>query len=384
MTISRGAPTEHPPPALRIGVVGASRTRGWASMAHLPALAALPGLTTSAVASTRIDGAREVAEQFGVPHAFGDPADLIACDEVDAVAITVKAPDHDALVRQAIAAGKHVFCEWPLGVDAAEADALAELAAASGLVHVVGLQGYHSPGAVFVRDLIDRGTIGEVMGVSAVVLTPHLYGPQSTGPMSYMLDPANGVTLITVPTAHLLAALARCVGDLADVDATLTVRHPKVTLTDTGEQVANSTPNELGIVGRLRSGALATLALHGGAPSGARRLSMQIVGTAGALLIGIDQLGAAVNVGDWTVTLAKPDGTSWQLEVPPPPDLPPGLPVPARNVAIMYAELARAVATGISPHLDFATAARYHHAVEAVGRAAASGRREQVDPYSEF
>jgi predicted dehydrogenase len=363
---------------LRVGVVGASRTRGWASMAHLPALAALPGLTTTAVASTRIEGAREVAEHFGVPHAFGDPGELIVHPEVDAVAITVKAPDHDVLVRQAIAAGKHVFCEWPLGVDAAEADALAALAAGTGRAHVVGLQGWYSPGAVFVHDLIERGVIGEVMGVSAVVLTPGLYGAETTSPMAYTLDPANGVTLITVATAHLLASLARCVGDLAEVDAALTVRHPKVTLADTGEQLANATPNEVGIVGRLRGGALATLAVHGGTPPGAPRLSMQVLGTGGALLVGIDEHGASVNVGEWAVTLVKADGSSWKLEVP-------GhsrLPAPARNIALQYADFARAIATDTAPALDFATAARYHHAVAVIAESAETGRRLPVPTYA--
>jgi predicted dehydrogenase len=367
---------------LRVGVVGASRTRGWASVAHLPALAALPGLTTSAVASTRIDGAREVAEQFGVPHAFGDPAELIACADVDAVAITVKAPDHAVLVRESLAAGKHVFCEWPLGVDAAEADALAELAASSGLVHLIGLQGYHSPGAAFVGELVARGAVGEVMGVSVLLLTPGLYGPRVSSPMAYTLDPANGVTLFTVPTAHLLAALSRCVGDLADVDASCTVRHPKVTLADTGEQLANATPNEVAIAGRLGSGALATIALHGGAPAGAPRLTMQVVGTAGVLLVGIEDVTSSVNVGAWTVTLVPPDGPPRLLEVPQHPDVPAGLPAPARNIAIMYAELARAVETGVAPHLDFATAARFQHAVAAIARSAETGHREELAPYS--
>lgn len=381
MGVSTATPPTRSP--LRVGIVGASPKRGWAAAAHLPALAALPGLTCAAVSSTRLEGAREVAQRWGVPHAFGSAAELITCDDVEAVAITVKAPDHGVLVRASIEAGKHVFCEWPLGVDSVEGDALAALAVESGVVHLVGLQAYHGPGAVFVRQLIDRGTIGELMGVSMAVLTPGMYGAHTTSAMNYTLDPINGVTLITVPTAHALAGLSRAVGDLAEVDASLTVRHQKVTLTDTGEQVANSTPNEVAVVGRLHNGALATLSVHGGTPPGVPRLSMRVIGTAGALLIGIDEAGASVNVGDWTVALAKPDGTTEAQSVPPHPALPSSVSGPAKNVAIMYHEFARAVVDGVPVEPDFTMAARFHRVVESIATAAETGIRQQVPRYAQ-
>ena len=77
--------------------------------------------------------------------------------DVDLVAVTVKVPSHAAVVRAALAAGKHVLSEWPLGVDLAEASALADLARSAGTVHAVGLQGLHSTGARFVADLIADG-----------------------------------------------------------------------------------------------------------------------------------------------------------------------------------------------------------------------------------
>ena len=102
---------------LRVGVVGATLARGWATAAHLPALTALPEFTVTAVPTTKAETARATAEAFGVPLAFEDDARLIASPEVDVVAVTVKVTGHDALVRAALAAGKHVFCEWPLGTD---------------------------------------------------------------------------------------------------------------------------------------------------------------------------------------------------------------------------------------------------------------------------
>jgi predicted dehydrogenase len=60
----------------------------------------------TAVSTTRLATARATAEAFGVPLAFADDSELVAHPEVDAVAITVKVPEHDRLIRAALAAGK--------------------------------------------------------------------------------------------------------------------------------------------------------------------------------------------------------------------------------------------------------------------------------------
>jgi predicted dehydrogenase len=74
---------------IRIGVIGASPSRGWGTAAHLPALQALEEFDVTAVATTRLSTARATAEAFGVPLAFADDAELVSRPEVDAVAITV-------------------------------------------------------------------------------------------------------------------------------------------------------------------------------------------------------------------------------------------------------------------------------------------------------
>jgi len=98
-------------PPIRIGIIGATPARGWGTAAHLPALAALEEFEVTAVSTTRLTTARATAEVFAVPLAFADDDELVSHPDVDAVAITVKVPEHDRLVRAALAAGKHVFSE---------------------------------------------------------------------------------------------------------------------------------------------------------------------------------------------------------------------------------------------------------------------------------
>src|SRR6201996_5114816 len=118
-------------------VPGAAPGRGWGTAAHLPALRALGEFEVTAVATTRLSTAQATAKAFGIPLAFADDAALVTSPEVDAVAITVKVPEHGQLVRAALAAGKHVFCEWPLGVGLDQAAGLAELARTSGVRRIV-------------------------------------------------------------------------------------------------------------------------------------------------------------------------------------------------------------------------------------------------------
>jgi predicted dehydrogenase len=100
---------------IRVGIVGASPSRGFASIAHIPALQALPDFEITAVCTTRQDSAEVAARHYGVPLAFCDAKKLAQDPNVDLVTVSVKVPDHYLPVMAAIEAGKHVYCEWPLG-----------------------------------------------------------------------------------------------------------------------------------------------------------------------------------------------------------------------------------------------------------------------------
>jgi predicted dehydrogenase/acetyltransferase-like isoleucine patch superfamily enzyme len=88
--------------------------------------------------------------------------ELLADPGIDAVAIAAPAESHAALARRALAAGKHVFVEKPLGLDVAEAEDVCAAADASGLTLMVGhLLRYHS---AFLRlqELVREGAVGRL------------------------------------------------------------------------------------------------------------------------------------------------------------------------------------------------------------------------------
>jgi predicted dehydrogenase len=366
-------------PPIRIGVIGATPSRGWDTAAHLPALKALEEFEVAAVATTQLATARATAEVFGVSLAFADDFELVSRPEVDAVAITVKVPDHDKLIRAALAAGKHVFSEWPLGVDLSQAVALADLAQASGLRHIVGLQGYQAPGALFVRELIENGDIGQPLAVS-VVAAGGPAGRRIPQANVYATDVAAGATVLSISTGHILATLARTIGEFRQVSAVVALINKEATVIETGQTVPVTAPDQVILTGRLEGGAAASLAVQGGSAPVTPGFELRIVGTEATLVVRPATAGGSIHIADWAISISKPGGSAEDLPVPErfslvPAAVPAG---PPKNVAVLYREFARAIGDDRPAAPDFTTAVRFHQLLENIQRASDTGIRQDV------
>jgi predicted dehydrogenase len=363
---------------IRIGVIGATPARGWGTAAHLPALQGLEEFEVTAVATTRLTTARATAEAFGVPLAFADDAELVSSPEVDAVAITVKVPEHDRLIRLALAAGKHVFSEWPLGVNLGQAIALADMAQASGVHHIVGLQGYQAPGALFVRELIENGDIGQPLTVS-VVAAGGPAGRRIPQANVYATDVAAGATVLSISTGHILATLARAVGEFRQVSAVVALINKETTVIETGQNVPVSAPDQVVLAGRLEDGAVASIAVQGGSAPVTPGFELRIAGTEATLVVRPATPGG-IHITDWAISISKPEGSAADLPVPGrfspiPTAVPAG---PPRNVAVLYHEFARAISYGQPAAPNFATAVRYQQLLENIQRASDTGIRQDA------
>lgn len=363
-----------------VGIVGAS-PGSWAANAHLPALAHLDAYAVTAVATRRRESAAATAREHGVPHAFTDAAELAHHPDVDLVVVSVGARDHAPAVRAALAAGKHVYCEWPLAASTAEAVELAELAGPAnraGAVHAVGLQGYQSPSVRFVADLLAGGRLGRVDAVSAIVPGDPLGGHRVFPDLVATLDPAGGGTFLSIMAGHLLGTLDALVGPPATVSAVTANRNPRVAVDGTDRTTANPTPGELAVAGTLTGGAVLSVTVHGG-PSTPDSFVIRIAGTGGTLTITPERPGEYPHWTAWDVRLHAGGRT----EALPVPDryrtVPAGLPAgPAAHVAALYTEVAAAIAERRPARPDFPTAVRLHHLLDTLERAASTGSRQAV------
>src|SRR5213078_805887 len=270
---------------LGVGIIGVSPDRGWAATAHIPALRALPNYEIRALSTHSAESTRTLGEVFGVSAVFSDHEQMVTQPDIDVVAVTVKAPRHRELVDAALAAGKAVYCEWPLGRDLDEARAMAALAGEQGVPTVVGLQARQAPAIEFVQELLGDGYIGEVLSTTMVGLS--VPGDVVGQPNAYMLDKANGANLLTIPVGHSLDIPNYVLGEFTDLSAVSNLRRPLITIEETGERIVKTAADQIAVIGTLTSGATASVHVRE-AVAGGTGFLWEINGTDGTLRITAD------------------------------------------------------------------------------------------------
>jgi len=364
-----------PESTLGVGIIGVNPAWGWAVTAHIPALRALPMYEIRALSARSPESARAAGEAFGIKAVFQDPEKLVIQPDIDVVAITVKVPHHRELVSAALAAGKAVYCEWPLGRDVDEARAMAALAAEKRVRTVVGLQARQAPAIEFVRQLLSDGYVGEVLSTTMVGLS--VVGGALVQPNAYMLDKKNGANLLTVAFGHSLDTLNYVLGEFADLSAVLDIRRPLITLEGTGEKIVKTAPDQVAVIGTLTSGATASVHIRE-AVAGGTGFLWEINGTDGTLRITAN--AALPEIFPLTVVGAQGRNELAELGVPKAltqkwPTLTSLEGAPAFNVARAYAAFAADFDNGTHTVPDFADAVRRHEVIAAIERSAVSGKR---------
>jgi predicted dehydrogenase len=364
-----------PESTLGVGIIGVSPVWGWAATAHIPAQRALPNYQIRALSARSAESARAAGEVFGVSAVLADHEQLVTQPGIDVVAVTVKVPHHRALVSAALAAGKAVYCEWPLGRDLDDAQAMASLAAEQVVRTVVGLQARQAPAIEFVQELLSDGYVGEVLSTTMVGLS--VPGEVVVGPNAYMLDKTNGANLLTIAVGHSLDILNHVLGEFADLSAVSELRRPLITIDETGEQIVKTAADQIAVIGTLSSGATASVHVRE-AVAGGTGLLWEINGTDGTLRIIADEAQPQI----FPLTVAGARGRNEPAELAAPAALTQKWPAlaslegaPAYNVGRAYAAFAADIDNGTHTVPDFADAVRRHQVIDAIQRSAASGER---------
>jgi predicted dehydrogenase len=278
-------------------------------------------------------------------------------------------------VSAALAAGKAVYCEWPLGRDLDDARAMAALAAERRVRTIVGLQARQAPATEFVQQLLRDGYVGEVLSTTMVGVS--IAGDVLVQPNAYMLDKTNGANLLTVPFGHSLDTLSYVLGEFAELSAVSNVRRPLISIEGTGEQIVKTAPDQIAVIGTLTSGATASIHIRE-AVAGGTGFLWEINGTDGTLRITAD--AALPEIFPLTVAGAQGRNEPAELAIPTAltqrwPSLTSLEGAPAFNVARAYAAFAADIDNGTHTVPDFAAAVRRHEVIAAVERSAASGKR---------
>ncbi|MGD1215350.1 MAG: Gfo/Idh/MocA family oxidoreductase [Terriglobales bacterium] len=128
------------------------------------------------VALSRRDShkAREAAAQYGIPHVFASTEELSRCPEVDAVLVTTPNACHVRDVLTAVAAGKPVLCEKPMGMDADECRRMVEAARNAGILLGVAQVFRFEESTARFRERVASGDIGRPIFARAEFSYPGL------------------------------------------------------------------------------------------------------------------------------------------------------------------------------------------------------------------
>jgi predicted dehydrogenase len=147
----------------RLGVIGA----GFHATTNILPSLGLAGLPIAALATRDPDRSRAALLRFGSDGTpYGSAAELLADASLDGVVIVAQPADQLRLTLEALAAGKHVFVDKPLGFTPAEAQTAADAAAAADRIAVVGFMKRDAPIYRRLRSVVTDGTLGTLRSFS--------------------------------------------------------------------------------------------------------------------------------------------------------------------------------------------------------------------------
>jgi predicted dehydrogenase len=125
------------------------------------------GLDLVAVGSRSADSGERFAAEFGVAHVHGSYEQLVADPDVDIIYISTPHPLHAENAILALEHGKHVLVEKPFTLTGAEAAAVRDVAARTGLLAMEAMWSRYLPHMIRVRELVQAGALGEIRAVIA-------------------------------------------------------------------------------------------------------------------------------------------------------------------------------------------------------------------------
>lgn len=372
---------------LRVALIGA----GLMAKSHTLAYKSLPTLFPDLPAQPRLElladidepHARAAAARLGFERWTGDWHDAVSDPEIDIVDIVTPNATHFEIAMAAIRAGKHVSCEKPLALTAAEARQLWDAAQAAGVRTVVGFTYLGYPGVQLARQLVADGTLGDIWSVKAHFILDANADPRLPRTWHYQRDKA-GFGAWGDVGSHVVAIVEAVAGPIAQVFGELTtvvpLRPAAAGALSYGATAADDAPLEpvenddiAVVLARLESGATAVLEANRVGNGHPFDVSLEVLGSRGSVrwsqqdsykidLFLRDRAATSLN-GTATVDLgpAHPDYAAfWPL---------PGITIGLHEVkAVEVRNFFRAIVDGEESYPSFREGWRVLEVLEAAGR----------------
>jgi predicted dehydrogenase len=324
----------------------------------VPRLVSIAGRNEAAVA--------EAADRYGFERHVTDWHELVTDPEVELFDNSGPNNLHAEPTIAAAEAGKHVFCEKPLGRNADESYELWQRVARSGVKHMTAFNYRFVPAVRLARELIEAGELGEIHHFRGAYLQE--WGTTTADVWRFSAEDAGSGALGDLG-AHVIDLARYLVGEIASVSASTRTFFPGREVDDAFEAVID-----------FDSGAVGTIEASRFAPGRKNALSWEINGSKGSLAFDLERLNELQHSegtkGFRTILVSESDHPFWQWWWPH------GHMIGWEHTFVHEIHhLLHAIATGgdIAPHgATFEDGYRAAEVCDAVLRSAASARRETV------
>lgn len=205
---------------LRIAVVGA----GFAGQGHafgfrnaqmLPALKGVNVIMDTLV-EPNAPLAETVAAKYGFERTASGVDEIIDRPEIEAVSLALPNNAYIDVVPGLLRAGKHVFCEKPLGLNSTEAEEMTRVAEETGVVTSVGFCRRRVPALAALARVVKDGGIGTVHSFRASYFADYAANPRAPRTWRFVKDVAGGGAVADIG-AHIIDTVRFVLGDVAEV-----------------------------------------------------------------------------------------------------------------------------------------------------------------------
>jgi predicted dehydrogenase len=279
---------------LRIGLVGA----GFMGKAHAVAYHAAPvvfplscELHCELLAEVNAELAREKANEFGFRRATHDWRHLVTDPSVDVVDICSPNFLHKEMALAAIAAGKHVYIEKPLALNAIDAREMVDAAESAGIKTLVGFNYVKNPMVQLAREMITGGEIGEVLHFRGTHVEDYLAEPNAEFNWRLKRD-LGGAGALADLGSHIINMAQFLVGAIDEVNGDLQIVVKERRLPGTADQMeAVENDDQSHFMIRFAGGAIGTIETSRIATGRKFGLTFTVTGTSGSIMFDQEQPG---------------------------------------------------------------------------------------------
>ncbi len=248
----------------------------------LPFAAEIAGVCT-----TSLEKSKEICREFGFSVPAANEDDLIYSADIDVIDICTPNIYHYDTLKKALLAGKHIYCEKPLCISAAQANEISTLAQNSSKIHKIVFNNRYLPAIIRAKELMDEGRIGRILSFDISYLHNSAVFPEKKAAWRQTKEICGGGVLFDLGS-HVIDMIYHLCGDFDSVCATTQIAFPTRTGVD-GQPWNTNADEAFYMLTKLKNGATGTIRASKIACGTNDDLSFEIYGDKGALRFSLMQ-----------------------------------------------------------------------------------------------